>query len=97
MFPAPVTHVGTAANLLGERACRPTNKDAAPGRLVGQSRISGLLLAASQSCIWLFPEIIPLLSALFNIATASVQKCIFEPQTNSTADRRLRFFPMNFP
>lgn len=65
MFPAQVTQVGTAANLLGEGACTLTNKDAAPGRLVGHSGISGLLLAASQSCISMFPEIIPPLSAFF--------------------------------
>lgn len=49
MFPAPVTHAGTAVNLLGEGACTRTNKAAAPGRLVGQAGISGLLLAAVGS------------------------------------------------
>lgn len=49
MFPATVTYAGTAANLLGEGACTLTNKDAAPGRLVGHSGISGLLLAAVGS------------------------------------------------
>lgn len=67
MFPAQVTQLGTAADLLGEDACGRTNKDAAPGRLVGQPGIAGLLLAASQSCIWVFLEIIPLLSAFFSI------------------------------
>lgn len=65
MFPAQVTQLGTAADLLGEDACGRTNKDAAPGRLVGQPGIAGLLLAASQSCIWVFLGIIPLLSAFF--------------------------------